>query len=108
MNGHLEVVKVLVGAGADPGLVNAAGRDAVVESECSAKEGAEACADWMLKNCEGLEKGVGGERGDGEDDGMHIDAEGEGEAGDDDMQVEGEGEGGGEGAGPSGQRGEAS
>ncbi|KAI1615802.1 hypothetical protein EDD36DRAFT_463300 [Exophiala viscosa] len=59
MNGHLEVVKVLVGAGADPGIVNAAGRDAVVESECSAKDGAAECADWMLKHCEGLQRGVG-------------------------------------------------
>ena len=62
MNGHLELVKALVGAGADPGIVNSAGRDAVVESECSAKEGAAECADWMLKNCEGLQRGVGGGR----------------------------------------------
>ncbi|KIX09718.1 uncharacterized protein Z518_00799 [Rhinocladiella mackenziei CBS 650.93] len=62
MNGHLEVVKALIRAGADPGIVNAAGRDAVVESELSAQEGAAKCAEWMLKNCEGLEKGVGGGR----------------------------------------------
>ncbi|KAJ9625439.1 uncharacterized protein PV06_01740 [Exophiala oligosperma] len=60
INGHLDVVKALVGAGADPGIVNAAGRDAVFESEISAKEGAAECAEWMLKECEGLEKGVGG------------------------------------------------
>ncbi|KAL2420021.1 hypothetical protein ABEF95_001629 [Exophiala dermatitidis] len=60
INGHLEVVKALVAAGADPSIVNAAGRDAVVESECSANKGAEECANWLLKNCEGLERGVGG------------------------------------------------
>ncbi|KEF54931.1 uncharacterized protein A1O9_09374 [Exophiala aquamarina CBS 119918] len=64
VNGHLEVVKKLVLAGADPTIVNAAGRDAVVESEASAKEGAAECAVWLLKNCEDLEKGVAG--GDGE------------------------------------------
>ncbi|EHY55211.1 hypothetical protein ABEF92_001263 [Exophiala dermatitidis] len=60
INGHLEVVKALVAAGADPSIVNAAGRDAVVESECSANEGAKECANWLLKNCQGLERGVGG------------------------------------------------
>ncbi|EXJ93497.1 hypothetical protein A1O1_01889 [Capronia coronata CBS 617.96] len=98
MNGHLEVVKALVRAGADAGIVNAAGRDAVVESECSAKEGAVECADWMLKNCEGLEKGVGsagGETNNGDDHGgqeedvvmsASMDADGR-------MVVEGQGEG---------------
>lgn len=91
MNGHLEVVKALVGAGADPEIVNAAGRDAVVESECSAKEGAQECADWMLKNCEGLEKGVGGAERSGsgndeggapmEDDEMVVEDAGEGQEG---------------------------
>lgn len=79
VNGHLEVVKALVHAGADPGIVNAAGRDAVVESECSAKEGALECANWMLKNCEALEKGVGGGR---EEEGPATD----------EMAVEGESE----------------
>jgi hypothetical protein len=65
MNGHLEVVKALVGAGADPGIANAAGRDAVVESECSANDGARECAEWMLRECEGLERGVGGGQGSG-------------------------------------------
>lgn len=69
MNGHLEVVKVLVGAGADPSIVNAAGRDAVVESECSAKEEAAQCADWMLKHCEGLDRGLApNATGDGPDE----------------------------------------
>lgn len=69
VNGHLEVVKLLVQAGADATIINAAGRDAVVESEVSAKEGAAECAVWLLKNCEGLEQGLGGEREDeGEDE----------------------------------------
>ena len=60
MNGQLEAVRVLVGAGADPGVRNEAGRDAVVEAEMSSKEEAQKCAEWMLKNCEGLERGFGG------------------------------------------------
>ncbi|OAG33876.1 hypothetical protein AYO21_12021 [Fonsecaea monophora] len=61
MNGHLDVVQALVKAGADPTIVNEAGRDAVVEAEMSSKDGAKECADWMLRHCEGLEKGVGDE-----------------------------------------------
>lgn len=60
INGHLDVVKVLVAAGADAGVRNEAGRDAVVESEMSSVEGAGGCAEWMLGNCEGLERGVVG------------------------------------------------
>lgn len=60
LNGHLEIVKALVNAGADPTIVNEAGRDAVVEAEYSAKETAAACADWLLKSCEGLERGPAG------------------------------------------------
>lgn len=59
LNGHLEIVKALVKAGADPTLVNEAGRDAVVEAEYSAKEEAQACADWLLKECPALEHGAG-------------------------------------------------
>jgi uncharacterized protein len=62
MNGNLDVVKLLVGAGADAGIRNEAGRDAVVETEFSAKEGSKECAEWMLKNCAGLEKGLEGAR----------------------------------------------
>ena len=62
MNGHLEVVKMLVGAGADPSARNEAGRDAVVETEMSAKDGSKECAEWMLKNCPGLERGLEGGR----------------------------------------------
>ncbi|RVX72788.1 hypothetical protein B0A52_03141 [Exophiala mesophila] len=65
VNGHLEVVRLLVQHGADPTIVNAAGRDAVVEAEFSARDGADKCAEWMLKNCDGLEKGIGGGAGEG-------------------------------------------
>ena len=78
INGHLELVKVLVKAGADAGVRNEAGRDAVVEAEMSSKEQAKECAEWMLKNCEGLEKGV---RGGAETEGEAEDVA-EGEAGD--------------------------
>lgn len=59
LNGHLEIVKALVGAGADVLIVNEAGRDAVVEAEYSSQKGAEECANWLLKECEVLEGGVG-------------------------------------------------
>ena len=60
LNGHLEVVKLLVAAGADASLKNGMSRDSVVEAEMSGKEGAEECAEWMLKNCTGLDRGVRG------------------------------------------------
>ncbi|OCT52381.1 hypothetical protein CLCR_10734 [Cladophialophora carrionii] len=64
MNGHLDVVMALVRAGADARVRNAAGRDCIVEAEVSASNGrSEAqvgeCVVWMLKNCEGVEEGVG-------------------------------------------------
>jgi uncharacterized protein len=61
LNAHIEVVKALVGAGADPGVMNAVGRDAIVEAEMSGKEGADACAVWILEHWAGAEKGVGAE-----------------------------------------------
>ena len=60
LNGHLEIVKALVQAGADPTIVNEAGRDAVVEAEYSSKESAAECANWLLKECESLERGAHG------------------------------------------------
>lgn len=61
MNGHLDIVKALLRAGANPEVLNAAGRDALVESEWSSKDGAIDCAVWMLKECGELEKTVGDE-----------------------------------------------
>ena len=60
LNGHIEIVKALVKAGADPTVVNEAGRDAVVEAEYSSQAGAEECATWLLRECEALERGAGG------------------------------------------------
>jgi len=63
LNGHVEIVKALVKAGADPTVVNEAGRDAVVEAEYSSQGGAEECATWLLRECEALESGAGGMMG---------------------------------------------
>lgn len=59
LNGNLEVVQALVRHGADPTIVNEAGRDAVVEAEYSSKESAAECATWLLRECEALENGTG-------------------------------------------------
>lgn len=61
LNGHLEVAKALVGAGADPGIMNSAGRDAIVEAEMSGKPDADKCAVWILEHWAGAEAGVGAE-----------------------------------------------
>ncbi|RMZ83861.1 hypothetical protein DV737_g1515, partial [Chaetothyriales sp. CBS 132003] len=82
MNGHLSVVQALVAAGADPGLRNAAGRDAAVEAEMSAKDGSKECAQWMLKNCASLEHGLEGEVRESEEDGQTLADDGQTLAGD--------------------------
>ena len=66
LNAHLECVKVLVAAGADAGLVNEVGHDALFEAELGEKEGSKEVVEWMLKNCEGLEKGARGHVQEGE------------------------------------------
>jgi uncharacterized protein len=60
LNAHLECVKVLVAAGADAGVVNEVGHDALFEAELGEKEGSKTVVEWMLKNCDGLEKGAAG------------------------------------------------
>ena len=57
LNAQLEVVKALVAAGADAGVVNGAGHDAVFEAERSGKEEGQRVAQWMLENCKGLDRG---------------------------------------------------
>lgn len=65
LNGHLEVIKILVmAANADPTLTNAAGHDAVYEAELNDKG---EVVDWLLGHCENLEEGVAGEQDDGEE-----------------------------------------
>lgn len=72
LNGHLDVVKALVGAGADPGVMNGAGRDAIVEAEMSGKPDADKCAVWILEHWAGAESGVGVE---GATDGEAVNGE---------------------------------
>jgi len=77
----LDVGQALMKAGADPTIVNEAGRDAVVEAEMSSKDGAKECAEWMLGHCEGLEKGI------------HDQAVGEGPSGNREVEEEAKEEG---------------
>ncbi|KAL9136884.1 MAG: hypothetical protein Q9175_001914 [Cornicularia normoerica] len=56
LNGHLPVVKLLVEAGADPTVMNKAGKDAVYEAEANEKNDAAA---WLLTEGKGLESAVG-------------------------------------------------
>jgi hypothetical protein len=68
LNGHLEVVKILVmAANADPTLTNAAGHDAVFEAELNDKM---EVVEWLLGHCEGLEEGVVGDKGEAEEEGV--------------------------------------
>ncbi len=85
LNGHLEAVKALVGAGADVTVINSAGHDAVYEAEMNEKN---EVAEWLLTEGKGLERGVkgsergagerseGGEGG-GEEEGLEVGEEGE-------------------------------
>ncbi|KAF3932913.1 Espin [Dactylellina cionopaga] len=68
LNGHIASVKLLVKAGADPGVLNMAGHDCVYEAEANDKSNV---VEWVLNFAEGLESGVGvvGEEGDGEEKG---------------------------------------
>ena len=57
LNGQFEVVKLLVAAGADATLKNAAGHDAAYEAERAEKS---EVVEYLLKECEQLDTGVGG------------------------------------------------
>ncbi|KAL8840805.1 MAG: hypothetical protein Q9176_003652 [Flavoplaca citrina] len=65
LNGHLDAVKILIGAGADPALRNTAGHDAVYEAE---RNGKQDIVEWLLKEGNGLERGVKGAKQDVEGD----------------------------------------
>lgn len=54
LNGHLEAVKILMAAGADPSVTNLAGHDAVYEAEINRKD---AVVEWLLTEGNGLESG---------------------------------------------------
>ncbi|MCJ1438979.1 hypothetical protein MMC27_008369 [Xylographa pallens] len=56
LNGHLEVAKLLLAAGADPTIVNNAGHDAIYEAEANGKE---EVSRWVLMEGKGLETAVG-------------------------------------------------
>ena len=77
LNAHLECVKVLVAAGADAGIVNEVGHDALFEAELGEKEGSKEVVEWMLKNCDGLEKGASGQVQEGEAKPEDVEANGE-------------------------------
>lgn len=66
LNARLDCVKCLVGAGANAGVVNEVGHDALFEAELGEKEGSKECVEWMLKNCDGLDKGTSGNVQEGE------------------------------------------
>ena len=57
LNGHLSAVRLLIEAGADPTVVNKAGKDAVYEAEANEKN---EVAAWLLTEGKGLEGAVGG------------------------------------------------
>ncbi|KAL8929498.1 MAG: hypothetical protein Q9208_001167 [Pyrenodesmia sp. 3 TL-2023] len=65
LNGHLEAVKHLVNAGANPAIKNKAGHDAVYEAETGEKEEIVA---WLLSEGKGLQTGRGGSEGEGQEE----------------------------------------
>lgn len=56
LNGHLPAVKLLIEAGADPTVMNKAGKDAVYEAEANEKN---EVAAWLLTEGKGLESAAG-------------------------------------------------
>ena len=73
INGHLDCVKILVGAGAHAGALNAAGHDAVFEAERGGKEGSEEVVAWLLKEAQGLDQGIGGDGSGMDEDDEEVD-----------------------------------
>lgn len=75
LNGHLPAVKLLIEAGADPTIINKAGKDAVYEAEANEKN---EVATWLLTKGKGLENAVGGSPDPGAaGTGAEADAEGQ-------------------------------
>lgn len=73
LNGRLDVVKVLVEqGGADVTVRNESGQDAVFVGEVSGKEGGKECAEWLLRNCADLDRGVGGGGDEREVEGQEV------------------------------------
>lgn len=81
LNAKLECVKLLVSAGAHADITNEVGHDALFEAELGEKDGSKEVVEWMLKNCDGLEKGASGTVQEGEarpEDEVEVEIEGEG------------------------------
>ncbi|KAH0606237.1 uncharacterized protein H6S33_003898 [Morchella sextelata] len=79
LNGHVKIVEALVVvANADPTVVNSAGHDPVYEAELNEKM---EVVEWILGNCEGLQEGIGGEAGEGEEEEGEKKGEASGSAG---------------------------
>ena len=60
LNGHLPAVKILLDHGADPTITNQKGHDAVYEAELNDRK---EVVEWILKESEEMEQGLGGEDG---------------------------------------------
>lgn len=67
-------MKLLIESGADPTIANAAGHDAIYEAELNDKK---EVVEWVLKEGEGLEEGIGRE-GEVDEDGEDGVEEGQG------------------------------
>ncbi|KAL8921351.1 MAG: hypothetical protein Q9172_004079 [Xanthocarpia lactea] len=68
-NGHLDAVKILIAAGADPAIRNIAGHDAVYEAE---RNGKQEVVEWLLKET-GVVGEHSGEEEKGEEEEIKID-----------------------------------
>ena len=74
LNGHLLAVQLLMEAGADPTVLNKAGKDAVYEAETGGKD---EVATWLLTEGKGLESVIGSGPDSGPaGSGVEADAEG--------------------------------
>jgi ankyrin repeat protein len=72
LNGHVEVLLLLLQHGADPSILNGAGHDALFEAELNEKQEA---VEALLKEGGSLESGVGGGQGDGNDEVGEVDVQ---------------------------------
>lgn len=57
LNGYLQAVKILLDHGADPTIPNQKGHDAVYEAELNDRK---EVVEWILKESEEMEQGLGG------------------------------------------------
>ena len=76
LNGHLEAVKLLVNAGADMGMKNQAGKDALAEAELGEKE---EVGLWLMGKMENVKRPEGGKDAGGDEQEMDIGGKDDGE-----------------------------